>query len=150
MRVGRRFAGVATIALGVLVGLGGCSAIPGQRTEQPTVRVAVGQFVAIERAGPALPPALAQGDAERAARDKLAELDGSVTGLALTRAHFAPGLQAIADDAGSPVYESTEPADGWVLVFEAPPQGGYETVRGLVIVDASTGEVSSVQVLQSN
>ena len=73
MRVGRRFAGVATVALGVLVGLGGCSAIPGQRTEQPTVRVAVGQFVAIERAGPALPPALAQGDAERAARDKLAE-----------------------------------------------------------------------------
>jgi hypothetical protein len=133
-----------------LAALGGCSANGGTPADESTTPVAVGDFTATEAHSPTSSPPVTQEAAERSALAKLTELTETVHGLVLVEAHFAPQLTTITDAAGSPVYASTDPADDWVLVYAAPPQSGFKSVQGLVVVDAVTGQVSSAQILQRN
>lgn len=141
---------LAAMAVAGLVALSACGALSGTPFDRTTARVAVGEFTATELGSSASEPAVTQDTAERSALEKLAELNGAVHGLALVEAHFAPQLTTISDAAGSPMYASTDPGDDWVLVYAAPPQNGFKSVRALVVVDAATGRISSAQILQSN
>ena len=95
-------------------------------------------------------PVVDQAAAARTAIDALTNLNESVKGLVLVEAHLARDLTEIRDGAGSLTYSSTDAADCWVFVYAAPPQNGFRTVTGLVVVDAQTGTVSATQLLQSN
>lgn len=141
---------LAAVALASLMTLNGCIVRSGTIVDQTTIRVAVGEFVATEQQGLARAPAVTQESAAQTGLAKLTELNGTINGLVLSDAHFAPRLMTLSDAAGSPIYASTEPADDWIFVFTAPPQNGFTSVRGVVVIDAATGRISSAQILQSN
>jgi hypothetical protein len=115
-----------------------------------TTAVRLEEFTLREAPPAAAAPAVDQVAAARTAIGALSELNGSVQGLVLVEAHLAHDLSEIRDAGGSLTYSSTEAADCWVLVYAAPPQNGFRTVKALVVVDAATGEVGAAQLLQSN
>lgn len=108
------------------------------------------EFTLTEGPPAAAAPVVDEIAAGQAALHRLSELDGSVQGLVLLDGHLARRLTAISDATGSLEFSTTDAADCWVLVYGAPQQNGFRTVKALVVVDASTGNVSSAQLLQSN
>jgi hypothetical protein len=138
-----RKAAVASIAiLGAIIAF---AALQGGRTE-----FRLDQFILVESAVAAEQPQVSQAAAADAALQKLTELNGSVYGLALFQEHFSNELTAIKNEDGDLVYTTTEAQDSWVIEYTAPSQNGFKNVKGLVVVDATSGEVVSAQLLQWN
>jgi hypothetical protein len=138
-----RLAAVASIAIfGAILAF---AALEGGRTE-----FRLDQFTLVESAVAAEQPQVSQAVAADATLQKLTELNGSVHGLALSQQHFSSKLTAIKDEDGNLVYTTTEAQDSWVIQYTAPAQNGFKNMKGLVVVDATTGDVDSAQLLQWN
>ena len=73
-----------------------------------------------------------------------------VTGYQLVFAYHADALTRGMDPAGYVAYKSSRAENDFVLWFMAPPQGGYQHVTALVIVNGLTGKIEGAQIRQTN
>jgi hypothetical protein len=84
------------------------------------------------------------------ATNRLAQDSSGFSGYVLVAETLVPGLTQVADPTGALWYSSTTAEDDFVLVYSAPPQGGYQYIAALVTVRAADGSVSGYQVRGSN
>lgn len=63
-------------------------------------------------------------------------------GLVVTRSYKTNSARSVADSAGDVLTVDPAPSSAWVIEFSAPPQGIWERVTALAVVDAQTGVVS--------
>ena len=89
-----------------------------------------------------------QPTAEAAAIAKLSELDPTVTDVVVVQASLVLGLLNVADDTKTLVYEAGAAENDWVILFRAR-SSTFPRAGALVAVNALTGEVNSVQLLQT-
>lgn len=65
----------------------------------------------------------------------------SVVGLQVTRSYKTSSARSVTDSAGDVLTIDPAPSTAWVIEFSAPPQGIWQVVTALAVVDASTGVV---------
>jgi hypothetical protein len=92
---------------------------------------------------------LSQADAVSRAVRWLYDEHPEVTGYQLISAYHEDALTQVMDPGGYVAYKSSLPENDFVLWFMAPPQGGYQKVTALVIVNALTGKIEAAQIREN-
>jgi len=126
------------------------------------VVVAIGGVLIVQ----ALRPHVSQESATAAAVRKLQQMNPNVTGYTLVSARYDPAPDRIYDDRGNLIGSESRSAcliaglqapswlchadAAWILHLRAPAQGGYRSNDAYVVVNATTGSVSSASLASSN
>ncbi len=114
----------------------------------------------------ALRPHISQESATAAAVRQLQQMNPNVTGYTLVSARYDPAPDRIYDDRGNLIGSESRSAcliaglqapswlchadAAWILHLRAPAQGGYRSNDAYVVVNATTGSVSSASLASSN
>jgi hypothetical protein len=141
------------------------------RSRRIVVTVGIATLLALVAIGgvlvaQALGPHISEKDATTAALRQLQQMDPSVTGYSLVSARYDPAPDRIYDDRGTvigseshsscPVLMFQGPgwlchaAAAWILHLRAPAQGGYSSNDAYVVVNASSGSISSASLNRTN
>lgn len=107
----------------------------------------------------ALQPPVSQASATSIALNQLHQMNPSVSGYTLVSARYNPAPDKVYDDNGNLIYGESRSAcpvlglnlpsqlchahAAWVLHFRAPAQGQWATYNAYVVVNSTTGSVSS-------
>lgn len=119
--------------------------------------------IAVSRA---LGPHISEKDATTGALRQLQQMNPKVTGYALVSARYDPAPDKIYDDRGNLIGSESRSAcvivglnlpgwlchadPAWILHLRAPAQGGYRSNDAYIVVNATTGRVSSASLASSN
>jgi hypothetical protein len=125
------------VAAGVLVGVAWAALIGGG------LAAAVG---ASEGRGQSVAPAEARGRALA----QLAIQDPALVGVVMGEAARSDQVREVRDPTGLIIQEFDEAKDAFVISFEADGTGEFSNVRGVVVVDAETGEILTSAILKNN
>lgn len=140
----------AGVALGTLVLVASLSVFGCSLNALSRVTEQRGLFTVVrdDRASADPATSIDQPTAEAAAIAKLSELDPTVTDVVVVQASLVLGLLSVADDTKTLVYEAGAAENDWVILFRAR-SSTFPRAGALVAVNALTGEVNSVQLLQT-
>jgi len=112
-----------------------------------TVSHRVGVVTLEERQTAETHPAVSQEQAAAVATRKMTELNSSLTGYQVTSIYHAPALLRATDESGKQVSTFSPAIDAWVIQLGAPAQAEYARIVGLVVIDATTGDVKTASLI---
>jgi len=110
----------------------------------------------------AVTPHISVGEATTAAISQIQQMNTGSGGYTLVNARYDPAPDKVYDDRGNLIFSSSRSAclivgirvppflchaeAAWILHLRAPAQGGYRVYDAYVVVNATTGSVSSASV----
>jgi hypothetical protein len=137
------------IALGLVATLVVATfAVSALRADPQTTTETIGglTLVRVARAGV---PGIQESAARQTALNKVASLNDRVTDFRAKTSAFKTGLLKAVDSSGTQILAENTPRDAWVFEVTGSSKD-YAQVTGIVIVDATTGDVVGISLFQTN